>query len=428
MRPRTPMSSYLLDLVRNRKPDSPHGIYSVCSAHPWVLEASMSYAGSAPLLIEATCNQVNQFGGYTGMRPADFRDMTHEIAAGLGFPTERILLGGDHLGPFPWQYLDAETAMVNACEMVDLFVRAGYCKIHLDASMPCADDPRPLPHEVIAERAARLCAAAESAAHGLKIRPVYVIGTEVPTPGGTGDETHLSVTSKQDAEEALHLHRDAFAAAGLQDAWQRVIALVVQPGVEFSNDSVKDYDSRDAVQLASLLQQHSEIVFEAHSTDYQQPQALASLVQDGFRILKVGPGLTYAMRQTLFALAAIEAELRPRQTHSRLREQLEELMLAHPQPWQHHYSGTPDELHQLRVHSYSDRIRYYWANDNIQRAMDKLLANLGVSGIPETLLSDYLPLQYARLRAGQIDNHPRTLVLDAIGMALAPYKAACAPA
>ena len=64
-----------------------------------------------PLLIEATCNQVNQDGGYTGMTPADFRRFVEGIAARTGFPADRLMLGGDHLGPNPWKSLPADQAM-----------------------------------------------------------------------------------------------------------------------------------------------------------------------------------------------------------------------------------------------------------------------------------------------------------------------------
>ena len=56
---------------------------SICSAHPLVLEACVdqAVADGAPLLVEATCNQVNQEGGYTGMRAADFRAFVTGLAA-----------------------------------------------------------------------------------------------------------------------------------------------------------------------------------------------------------------------------------------------------------------------------------------------------------------------------------------------------------
>ena len=378
--------------------------------------------GGGPLLIEATCNQVNQFGGYTGMTPGSFRERVHAVARNTGFPLDRILLGGDHLGPFPWQHLPAEQAMQHACEMVRHFVREGYGKIHLDASLPCAGDPDPLPEDRIAERAARLCAAAESVP--VPTPPVYIIGTEVPRPGGALDEMELAVTSPEAAEATLALHRRAFASAGLASAWPRVIALVVQPGVEFSHDRVLDYQPARAARLTAQLARHPGLIYEAHSTDYQRPEALAALVQDGFAILKVGPGLTYAMRQALFALAAIEKELFPTAQQSQLPQWVEQAMLSHPEQWQKHYTGTPEEQRLLRVHSYSDRIRYYWNSPSVQQAVDLLLRNLRQRNIPETLLSDYLPAQYRKLRAGQLAAQPLPLLLDAIGEALDPYLAA----
>lgn len=91
----------------------PTGIYSVCSAHPVVLEAAIQQAleDQTVLLVEATANQVNQFGGYTGMRPAHFRALIEEIADRHGLPKNDLILGGDHLGPSPWQQLPVEEAM-----------------------------------------------------------------------------------------------------------------------------------------------------------------------------------------------------------------------------------------------------------------------------------------------------------------------------
>ena len=419
------MSGYLTELAQSRGGLHRRGIYSVCSAHPWVLEAAMHAHVSAPgpLLIEATCNQVNQFGGYTGMKPADFRDLVDRLAARAGFPQDRILLGGDHLGPFPWQHLAAEAAMDNACDLVRLFAHEGYTKIHLDASMPCSDDPRPLPDAAIAERAARLCAAAESASGNGRV--VYIIGTEVPTPGGAVDALEMQVTNVEAAEAALRLHREAFAAAGVAPAWDRVVGLVVQPGVEFGHDIVEDYQPERARKLTAMLDCHTGLMFEAHSTDYQMPESLAALVRDGFAILKVGPALTYAMRQALFALEAIEEECFPPGQRSLVQERVESAMLAHPEQWQKHYVGTPQLQRRLRMYSYSDRIRYFWTEPAVQQAVNQLMENLRGIEIPETLLSDFLPRQYSRVRSGEIPKLPLPLIFDAIGDALAPYIDAC---
>jgi len=168
--------------------------------------------------------------------------------------------------------------MEQAVEMVRLYVEAGFAKIHLDASMRCADDAAIVPDHVMARRAAMLCGAAESTRERLDLAPVvYVIGTEVPMPGGA---THaldtLEVTACEAAERTLAVHRAAFHDAGLDDAWARVVALVVQPGVEFDHDNIVDYDAKKAVHLQGFLQGHPELVMEAHSSDYQKPQAYKS--------------------------------------------------------------------------------------------------------------------------------------------------------
>ncbi len=113
------------------------------------------------------------------MTPTDFRRLVEDIARSTGFSTERLMLGGDHLGPNPWQQEPAAEAMREAERMVVAYAQAGFSKIHLDASMACGDEQGPLTDEKIANRAALLCAAAEQACGDRK--PVYVLGTEVPT-------------------------------------------------------------------------------------------------------------------------------------------------------------------------------------------------------------------------------------------------------
>lgn len=86
---------HLTDMVEQHKRGKANGIYAVCSAHPLVLESAIRYAqaNQSPLLIEATSNQVDQFGGYTGMTPADFRHFVCQLADSLDFPQEQLILG-----------------------------------------------------------------------------------------------------------------------------------------------------------------------------------------------------------------------------------------------------------------------------------------------------------------------------------------------
>ncbi len=89
---------------------------------------------------------------------------------------------------------------------------------------------------------------------------------------------------------------------------------------------------------------------------------------------------------------------------------------------------TPQQDRRLRIHSYSDRIRYYWTDSAVQHAVQSLLANLETSGIPETMLGGFLPSQDSKVRDGMLRNAPLPLILDKIGDALNPYIAACGAA
>ena len=408
----------------------PRGITSVCSAHPLVIKATLRRAAlqGEAVLIEATCNQVNQEGGYTGMTPANFRAFIERIAGTIGFPADRIILGGDHLGPNPWRKLSAEDAMARAEAMVTAYVEAGFEKLHLDTSMGCAGEPAALADELTAARAARLARAAEDAARRIGARlPVYVIGTEVPPPGGaTHALDELEVTRREAALSTLDVHRQAFTKAGVDAALERVIAIVVQPGVEFGNANVALYQPDRARTLISALDEMRGLLFEAHSTDYQPTASLSALVDGGFAILKVGPGLTFALREALYGLDAIAATLAGDAGTGGLKATMEEIMLAEPGHWAGHYGGTADEQRLQRHFSYSDRIRYYWPDARAAVAVDSLFARLPDT-IPETLISQYLARLYPDVVERRIAPNARELCLAAIDAALAPYAAATAP-
>lgn len=405
------------------------GLYSVCCSNEQVLRAAMHVARrhGTLLLVEATSNQVDQFGGYTGMTPPQYRDYVRALADAEGFPREQVVLGGDHLGPNAWQKQPAAEAMAHARVLIEAYVAAGFHKIHLDCSMSCADDPVPLPDAVVAARSAELAGIAErtAATHGLA-PPVYVIGTEVPVPGGEASlAAGLAVTTPAAAAQTLAIHREAFDTPELRDAWQRVIAMVVQPGVDFDHSSVHDYDPAAAGALADFLEQQPGIVFEAHSTDYQRERALHELVRDHFAILKVGPAATFAYREALFALAAIEAELLPAAQRSHLPQVLDAAMLAQPRHWQAHYQGDAATLHLLRAHAFSDRCRYYWGVPEVEAAVRVLLANLERHAPPLTLLSQHLPAQFRAVRDGILANTPIALVQFHVGLCLDEYARAC---
>ena len=380
-------------LIAAQKQGEAKGLTSICSTHPWVLKTAMQTSEvsktSEVLLVEATCNQVNQFGGYTGMTPKDFVAYIRGIAAENEFPFENIVLGGDHLGPNVWQHEPAESAMDKSKVLIRDYVQAGFVKIHLDCSMRLADDPQGvLNPEVIAQRAAQLAKIAEMAEY--HSAPRYVIGTEVPIPGGaTEHEEGVHVTKVEDARETIEVHRKAFYELGLQSAWERVIAVVVQPGVEFGDDFVLSYQPESAKELSRFIESQS-IVYEAHSTDFQTRAALTNLVRDHFAILKVGPGLTFAFRETVFALAMIENELIAKDQRSNIVQVLDDVMIKHPEHWQKYYRGDEADRAFKRKYSLSDRARYYWVQPEVQKALARLMENLGKKVLPYSLSSQFV--------------------------------------
>ncbi|MBM7327710.1 D-tagatose-bisphosphate aldolase, class II, non-catalytic subunit [Agrobacterium sp. S2] len=405
----------------------PSGITSVCSAHPLVIEAAFRRAvrDDQVVLLEATCNQVNQEGGYTGMTPGDFRHFVERIAGTVGLSTDRIILGGDHLGPNPWRKLPAQEAMSRAEAMIVAYVEAGFEKLHLDTSMGCAGEPSALPDALTAERAASLARVAEEAARRAGRKPpVYIIGTEVPPPGGaTHALEELEVTAPDAVLETLRVHHAAFTAAGIAPALERVIGVVVQPGVEFGNANVMLYKPARAEALIAALDAMPGVVFEAHSTDYQSAEELSALVDGGFAIMKVGPGLTFALREALYGLDTIRKVIADDAASLGLPEVLEDVMLADQDHWSGHYGGDAQEQRLQRHFSYSDRIRYYWPDKRVQAAVEQLFAALSTP-IPETLISQYLSRLYPDVVGGRVAPTPRELCLAAIDHALSPYRAA----
>jgi len=435
------MQHPLKKIVEQQKKGIPAGIYSVCSANEYVIEAAMERAmqKGVEVLIESTANQVDQYGGYTGMKPADFREFVHAIAKKAGFPIENIILGGDHLGPMTWKKEKAEAAMEKAEELVRQYVLAGFTKIHIDTSMHLGDDnpDEKLDTRVIAERGARLAAVAEQAYKELKkinpdaLHPVYVVGSEVPIPGGSQEEDEgLSVTKPEDFEDTVKCFKDSFMKYNLEEAWENVVAVVVQPGVEFGDETIHEYNREAASGLCRTLKKYPNLVFEGHSTDYQTPSAMKKMVEDGIAILKVGPGLTFALREALFALNIIEDELLKGLENlepSRFMDVLEKVMLEHPENWIKHYHGDDRKKRLARRYSYSDRIRYYLPQAEVKHSIEKMISNLKSVKIPLSMISQYLPIQYNKIRNGLLNNDPESLIKDRIINTIDDYYYAVIP-
>ena len=418
----------LKKLVTLQKEGKAVGIYSACSANKYVIEATLKRGkqDNSCVLIESTANQCDQNGGYTGMTPLDFKNFVLEIADKVGFDKNKLFLGGDHLGPLTWTHLNEKEAMENATELIKHYVGAGFTKIHIDTSMKVNDDDPDtrLSDETIAKRGAYLAKVAQDTyAELLKkdpeaIAPIYIVGSEVPIPGGAvgSEDNGVEVTKVEDFKATVATFEKAFLDNDLKDAWGNVIAVVVQPGVEEKDSGCTEYDREKAKELMASIKEYPNLIFEGHSTDYQTKIKLKELVEDGVGILKVGPGLTFAMREALFALAHIEEELlygRDVKT-SNLIETLDKAMLNDDKYWKKHYQGTDLEIRLKRKYSFSDRCRYYMPLPEVNDAINTLIDNLNTYGIPLNLLSQFMPIQYIKVREGKLDNNPEALIIDRI--------------
>lgn len=419
------MQNPLKQIVKAQKEGRAVGIYSCCSANEYVIRAALlkGKKDNSCVLIESTANQCDQYGGYTGMKPADFKAFVEDIAKEIGFDTNKLFLGGDHLGPLTFTSLNEEEAMKEADELIRCYVSAGFTKIHIDTSMRVKDDDvnTRLSDETIARRGARLAKVAEEAYVKLlesdpdAIEPVYIVGSEVPIPGGAQGavDEGVQVTKPEDFKATLNTFEKAFKDNGLDHAWSNVIGIVVQPGVEEKDSGCTEYDRAKAVDLCAAIRDYDNIVFEGHSTDYQTKIKLREMVEDGIAILKVGPGFTFMMRQALFALADIENELL-KDKASHFKDVLDAAMLKDTKYWSKHYIGTEEEVALKRKYSFSDRCRYYMPVPEVKQAMQTMIQNLRTNGIPLNLLTQYMPIQYTRVREGLLENDPEALIVDRI--------------
>lgn len=398
--------SILRDLILRNRAGEAIGLPCFCTANEHVLLAVLAYAKRTglPTVIEATCNQVNQYGGYTGMTPADFMEWLSGMAADAGVPMNQLILGGDHLGPNVWKNEPLDVAMEKSRELVKSYVQAGFKKIHIDTSMACGGEPNPT-FAQIAERAADLCEVAEKYAPDPS-KLFYIIGTEVPTPGGETEEPNtLDVTSVARFHDTIQTHRDAWNTRGLDAAWDRVVSVVTQPGVDFGHTSVYPFLPVKAAPLREAIIDEVGLTYEAHSTDYQSTNALADLVKNHFFFLKVGPELTFRFREAIWALAQIEEEI-INDPKSLIRETFEQQMTKDPGYWVNYYNGSDKELRILRTYSYSDRIRYYWTDPEISKSLNLLIANLEQVNLPESIVSQ----AFMGLDFGEVPETPLALI------------------
>ena len=160
------------------------------------------------------------------MTPKDFRSFLDSQAARAGFPQERIILGGDHLGPYPWRSLrlSAQWLLHGSLSprasgpVTQRSIWMPVCRWL--ATLRAALTPRGLPRgERRSLRRRQRRRSANTRVHPSSAPPVYVIGTEVPAPGGvaSGHGRRRGGDGPRELRQTVALCEEAFRRLGLGD-------------------------------------------------------------------------------------------------------------------------------------------------------------------------------------------------------------------
>lgn len=96
-----------------------------------------------------------------------------------------------------------------------------------------------------------------------------------------------AVTRPEDCGAALRAFKAAFEVRGLGAAWERVIAIVVQPGVEFADESVVEYERGAARELCGFPDCFEVVVGSLHNGI---PEDKTAVLREALRLMGLGPG------------------------------------------------------------------------------------------------------------------------------------------
>ncbi len=311
------------------------------------------------VIIESTSSQVNQFGGYTNKTPKQFKTMIYDLCKKIKFPLSQVILGGDHLGHFPWRKRKKKLANRNAANLVKACLDAGYKKIHIDTSHKLLDD-------FTFEKRKALNRSQELAKLLKKKKIFPIFGTEVPFPGSKVQKK-IKLTSVNDLGNEIDFYIQSLKEVGLNETF----ACVVEPGMYFENYKIV----KPKIKLLKKLKNYSNkknFFYEAHSCDYQDIKTLRSLVKNNFKFLKVGPELTYFYSKALFKMEEIEKKLFKKKSNFKVK--LLKEMKKNKKHWVDYYSKNPTE-NEL-ICNKLDRMRYYLYAKSIQSAKKILKKNI----------------------------------------------------
>lgn len=375
-------------------------LFECCAAH------------EVPIAIEASSNQVNQDGGYTGISAADFSQWIGRLSAEYGVSSDRIVLSGAHLGPKPWNHLAPKDALDKTINLVKDFAAAGFRKIHLDTPAACNEEQHP-DLQVLATRTARLCEIAEKHSP-CPDQLVYVLSALSAQPIHESDSliNAYSVppaTSAEQLSETVAAYQEAFIKQGLRHVWSKVVSIDALPGIGFDHFSVYPLDDAATKQLSAAILKHDGLSLSATSADYQSSSDLSTLLGNHFVFLKAGPELTFKMREAIFALATIAQQIAGTDTPD-IVAVIEAAINEHPADWAPYFTGDIAIHKQLHHYSFTDRLRYYWNFPDVRSQVLKFISNLESVKLPEALVSQH----FLAREFGALDAPASQLINDSV--------------
>jgi len=423
-------TSYLIEIMEANCRGERKGIYTVESHNSTVVEACFRQAlvDGSPVLLEISANMLSLPGQSGKTSPGDFIKRVKHIAVEAEFPQDRLFFGVNDLGPSLWQ---DESALKKACEFISDLVSLGFNKLGIHAGELLKGDPigETLAQEIIIAREMALYQAAESAAVELpdEEKPLYVINAHpVQEAGRVKDQRR--VASREDVEDAVDRFAKIAAAAGLPEMKKRLLAVQVSLGFGYDCEKVFPFDSSLIKEMGGCGHGGHPVVLEAQQTDFQPQTVLNQLVDNHFAFLSVGLELTYTMREALFSLAMMENETmigKPGVHLSNYIVELDRAMQSVPSHWQDYYKGNGFEQLVARKYSFYDRSRFFLEDKEVRKTKKRLYDNLTAYPVPPTVMRQFMPHQYESVVAGELENKPKALVMDAVRNVLRRYSRAC---
>ena len=342
---------------------------SFCTSNLLVLERLLIFCkkNKLPALIETTSNQVNQDGGYSKNQPKSFVKKINKLAKRLKVSKKSIYYGADHLGPLPWKKNKTKLALRKSIKLFNLCVKAKYNKIHIDASIRCNED-KLLTKKDIFNRTEYILKNLQNKKNFKKI--FFVFGTEVPLAGGN-DKNKTNTTEIdeiiQDYNNFSKLHKSAKIQV-------KNFALVIEPGMNFKHKSVVKPNLQN-FHIKKKFSKKNNFCFEAHSTDYQKFKTLKNLVKNNFKILKVGPELTYNLIKSLLFMQDIEKKKSGK--NSDFKNIVLKKMFANNIYFKDYFKIIgKKKLKKNIFNSYYDRARYYLYSNDVKNSIKTLKINI----------------------------------------------------